>query len=757
MRAQRRPSPSRSPSPTSSPEDAHRRKRSRIPVACLPCRSRKQSCTGGHPCLRCEHDGRACSYGEKEAKTPLTRQRMTALEERIAQYDALWSGVFARYDFDAACADFEARGPEAVLAKLAALHLGGSAAAPIAEQRRVTPQSPPRRAPALPDGDSSEDDDDEPATLPPTRAASPAAVPLLIEPEETYNYEWAEDAGVAPRDDAGMGSMIHGRGTSYFGLSSGAAFLNAIHKLTPGRVAGVSPVQASEHAAAGMILGDPWCSSASPHDWDSPCAATVAIPPYSEVRGYVDGYFKYFHPITTIVHEPTVRAQVTGALRIPAKPGTEVLLNMVFAMGALDSGTSAQSADGNKYYLVARRALQRDILEGGTLALVQGLAIMPNYLQRSGRPNAGYMCLGWALRMAMTLGLHTPVTSPRCTPFEREMRLRVWWAVVTMEAGCSVTFGRPHPAGAFQLDAAPLPINCDDEHLTVGSAAAPENVEGVTLYSALVVQSRLARVTCALVDRILHSNPAPAVHELRKYDRRIVSVLEAMPEYMRSAPPGPYCLAMLVQRWRARDIRAILYRPLLLGAAWGNRTGLSRDVLDAIEICRSLAVENAQDIAQFMADTDDSSRCTEWYAIYFAFQAALTLLLSVVAEPDHPSTALWRQVIISTAAWFQQCRSMTSLGASYARVLENVLGAIATPHSAEAAGLAGLQSLLSSWAAPDATVQDGNELGFDMDRYWLEIWGLTSGIGASLDTAIDEAGLAPVPPVPAQQAPQPDM
>lgn len=519
----------------------------------------------------------------------------TGADSSIALYDKVWHGVFSGYEFDAACDDFEARGPGDVLSKLAALHLGDVVKAPAAPKvaELITPASPPpKRSLATSAADAEDDEADLPATLPPTRAHSPVAVvaPLpLLEPDTAYNYEWAEDAAIPPRDDAGMGSMIHGRGTSYFGLSSGAAFLNAIQKLTPVRVQGISPIQATEHAAAGMIMSDdqwspPHDQFSSPHDWDSPTAATVAIPPYSEVRGYVDGYFKYFHPITTIVHEPTIRAQVTGALRVPAKPGTEVLLNMVFAMGALDSGMSAQSADGNKYYLVARRALERDILEGGTLSLVQGLAIMSNYLQRSGRPNAGYMCLGWALRMAMTLGLHTPVTSPRCTPFEREMRLRVWWAVVTIEAGCSVTFGRPHPAGAFQLDAAPIPINCDDEHLTVGSGDAPGNIGEVTMYSALVYQSRLARVTCALVDRILHSNPAPAVHELRKYDNRIVSVIESMPEYMRTAPPpGPYALAMNIQHWRTRDIRAILYRPLLLGAAWGNRTGLPEEVLEAIE------------------------------------------------------------------------------------------------------------------------------------------------------------------------------
>jgi transcriptional regulatory protein GAL4 len=288
--------------------------------------------------------------------------------------------------------------------------------------------------------------------------------------------------------------------------------------------------------------------------------------------------------LTPVVHEPTVRAQIMGA--IPVKRGHTVLLNMVLAMGTLDSGTRDGADDGSRYYLLAREALRTDMLQGGSLPMVQGLCIMGNYLQRSGRPNAGYIAGGWALRMAMALGLHTPLPAGSGTPLERETRLRVWWCLATTEAGCSVTFGRPHMAGAFQLDATPLVVNCPDEDLTVMTEETPPPVDRATLYTALGYQSRLARVSCAILDRILHSNPAPSIRQLRRYDRRILDTVAAMPAYMGAkADPGPHQLALHVQRWRTRHLRSILYTPLLLGVAWRShpQLALAPDVLEAIE------------------------------------------------------------------------------------------------------------------------------------------------------------------------------
>jgi len=285
-----------------------------------------------------------------------------------------------------------------------------------------------------------------------------------------------------------------------------------------------------------------------------------------------------------------------GALPIPSKAGSEVLLYMIFAMGAYDSSfshTDSNTNPGSKYYAIARAAVQRDILEQGTLSLVQGLGIMAFYLQRSNRPNAGYMALGWAIRMALALGLHTPVTSWKCTALEREMRVRVWWGIITIEAGSSVTFGRPSAIGTNQLYSVPTPINTNDENLTVSTQNAPGDLPFPTLYTALVVQSRLARVTCSVHDRILHSDAPPTVEQIREYDEKVDNAMKRLPEFMRlakglegeSVSGEGWLLARRVQVWRARDFRAILYRPVLLAAAWDslNRKELSRGVREAIE------------------------------------------------------------------------------------------------------------------------------------------------------------------------------
>jgi hypothetical protein len=43
---------------------------------------RKLSCNGNRPCARCQQEGRDCVDADQSERTPLTRQRMTELEQR---------------------------------------------------------------------------------------------------------------------------------------------------------------------------------------------------------------------------------------------------------------------------------------------------------------------------------------------------------------------------------------------------------------------------------------------------------------------------------------------------------------------------------------------------------------------------------------------------------------------------------------------------------------------------------------------------
>ncbi|KAM0559892.1 hypothetical protein ACHAPJ_003841 [Fusarium lateritium] len=445
------------------------------------------------------------------------------------------------------------------------------------------------------------------------------------------------------------------------------------------------------------------------------------LPPARETAPLVDSYFQYFHALTPILHEPTIRAQLTGALPLPTGNGAQVMFNMIFATGANDLATGEAFRDnGVQYYERARAALQHDLLEGGSLLLVQGLAIMAIYLQRNDKPNTSYICLGLAIRIAMALGLHVSTTNGNgkgLTVLESEMRCRIWWGLVTLETGHCMTFGRPHALSFLSLFSARLPVNTEDEYLTVSSTQQPPDVPDLTRYSPLIKQARLAQLALHSLDRISRSLPSPTVEQIKWCGEYFRDQLAALPAYMQPTGSPPDRLAWAVQIWRSRDYMSILYRPVFLSAAWSSGSGAAsvEQVREIVDICRNLAIENLRDIAHFVRNNPDPHRGGEWYTLYFAIQASLTMLLSIVWEPHHPSSASWRELIADTMMWFRQLRSMKSLGMAWVHIMESVLSARQGSQPGNpteeiqpaAQGEESLSSVIDS---------------FDFERYFSEIW-----------------------------------
>lgn len=267
-----------------------------------------------------------------------------------------------------------------------------------------------------------------------------------------------------------------------------------------------------------------------------------------------------------------------GALPLPTDRGSRVLFYMIFATGAFDSALEGDvDNNGEQYYEKARAALQEDLFLGGSLTLVQGLMIMAIWLQRISRPNAGYVCLGLAIRMAITLGIHVSTPNNRnggLSVLESEMRHRTYWGLVALETGHCMTYGRPHGFNLHSLSTARLPINADDGLLTVSTTLAPTDADRVTLYTALINQAWLSEMASHSLDRLSRSLPSPTAEQIKWCGDQFREQLAALPSYMQPGAPGPYKFARAVQTWRARDYQSILYRPVLLSAAW-NTSGLA--------------------------------------------------------------------------------------------------------------------------------------------------------------------------------------
>ncbi|RSH90415.1 hypothetical protein EHS25_001020 [Saitozyma podzolica] len=658
-------------------------KRLKPSLACQTCRLRKQSCDGKRPCGRCLNDRRECVEGSIVLQSPLTRRRMNELEDRIALCSQIWYAIFPQLSLDAAASRAALGGVDVAVAEVLSLH---------AEALRSTSTA------------QTASDEWREEHSPQNPLAAPSMGGL-----DGMGTTTAMAKGAEPSASKGAG---------YFGLSSGATLLHAIRRLAPGEVF-PSGLTVSESLNVVNVQAISGTSRLNPK---TPASSTVFsiknLPPPADVLPLVDSYFRYFHCLTPIVHEPTVRAQLMGALPFPTNNGARVLIYMIFAMGAFDMAMSENDDNGYRFYDKARQTFRQAVIEEGSLQLVQGLTIMAIYLQKSNMPNAGYVCLGLAIRMAIALGIHTSTTNDKLSCLDSEIRTRLWWSLVTLETGCSITFGRPPCLSLAVLNTSRLPRNSEDQNLTVSDIELPDDTGDVTLYTALIVQARLARSAFDLQTRISRSLPSPTVEQIKWCGDRFQDEIRSFPPHMRPGAQGPYRLSREIQSWRARDMWSVLYRPVMLSAEWTANGRLNPDpsVRYIVDTCRSLALDNLHDIAEFANANADPHRGSEWYILYFGFQASLALLISLVSEPRHPSANIWRDSIQQTVTLFRQLGSMHELATSHAQIMENVLTLTApsavedlTPHP------------MPNQQSEAGAIVDVN--GFDFERLWLEICG----------------------------------
>ncbi|EHL01383.1 putative Uncharacterized transcriptional regulatory protein C1F7.11c [Glarea lozoyensis 74030] len=131
---------------------------------------------------------------------------------------------------------------------------------------------------------------------------------------------------------------------------------------------------------------------------------------------------------------------------------------------------------------------------------------------------AGY--LGLAVRTAVSLGLHKDFSAWQITPLQREMRRRVWWGLFIFDSGASITFGRPVLLPQPGLMDVSEVLNIDEESLTATSAAPSSEIEGPTVYTGLIAQSKFHLKTNSLHDRLI-SRPGPSIQEILELECEI--------------------------------------------------------------------------------------------------------------------------------------------------------------------------------------------------------------------------------------------
>jgi hypothetical protein len=167
-------------------------------------------------------------------------------------------------------------------------------------------------------------------------------------------------------------------------------------------------------------------------------------------------------------------------------------------------------------------------------------------------------------------------TKPKCTPYEQEMRRRLWAAVVELELQASLDKGVPPSRLASMADCG-HPTHLADEQFEPTSSAlpTPKSTSTYTISSYLHLSQKTYRLRASLAEGINTNVNVLSYDEILTYDEQLQDAIGDLPGWSRTsdivaAVPGALLELQLLQ------LQLLLHIPFARGTHKNPRANLSR-------------------------------------------------------------------------------------------------------------------------------------------------------------------------------------
>ena len=283
-----------------------------------------------------------------------------------------------------------------------------------------------------------------------------------------------------------------------------------------------------------------------------------------------------------------------------------------------------------KYRLGLEHALAKaDFLNVPDIVLVQAFALFLCLVRRHDSPRFVWMMTGLVIRMAQYLGLQRDGAHfKHLTPFEIEMRRKVWWAVCTLDVRASEDQGTDLTIASGSFDTK-IPLNINDADINPESKQMPTERDGVTDMS-------FARISFGLCD-IMRQMMAPGVRDgaagLEDQSRLLNEIYQKYEhgyfQYTTESGNIVYWVGVTIARLTMAKMTLIVFLPVLFSSP-------SEHFSDEI---RTKLLVSAIEVAEYNHALNAEQACRQWrwiYQTYTHWHAIVYLMIEISRRPWSP-------------------------------------------------------------------------------------------------------------------------
>jgi hypothetical protein len=467
-----------------------------VPLSCAPCRHRKLKCNRGHPCDNCTKRGdtAACNYA-----TPGARKKGGAnganstpddMQNRIDRLEGLVLSLMTSGGSQ----------PGATAAAQAAINSSRSNSLSTGSELRLDPEGSDM---------------------------------IREEPEGVQDGEESEVEQVSKQ--IGIMKMDNGRAVfasdahwyAILGEISEVKQYFANHKEDYRQhMEKVQAAKANENPGTAFLLQAPPAKDKA--------ELISQFPNKADADRLIARYFNAYDPSVHIIHGPSFQKQYDKHWLSPHDTPT-VWIGMCFAMMTLALQSYSRAGDEPPEYrnrsmelahtyrrLTAQSLLLADI----TQPIAQILETLILHVQaeygRSKDAEPGVLLLtGLCVRLAMRMGYHRdPAPHPQITPFDGEIRRRVWAFVRSVDVHISFQFGLPSIIRTDHYDTQ-LPRNVYDDELYEEMKTLPPSRPAfeATPMSYMIAKTKMTQHFGCIVERVQSLTNPPSYEEVMKFDQ----------------------------------------------------------------------------------------------------------------------------------------------------------------------------------------------------------------------------------------------
>ncbi|KAL8711768.1 MAG: hypothetical protein Q9220_003939 [cf. Caloplaca sp. 1 TL-2023] len=203
-------------------------------------------------------------------------------------------------------------------------------------------------------------------------------------------------------------------------------------------------------------------------------------------------YMVNVDPINRILHKPTLRKFIGGAKdHLDSIPGGSKMQALMFAMyfAAVTSltpeecmlrfGEQKQRLLGKFRFGTEQALIQAELLNSMEMVTLQALVIYLICIRCHDESRLAWTLTSLAIRIAHALDLHRDDSFASLSPFNTEMRRRLWWQIIILDGRAAEDRGSD-PMILDQSYNTMMPSNINDEDIDPESTRIIESREGYT-------------------------------------------------------------------------------------------------------------------------------------------------------------------------------------------------------------------------------------------------------------------------------------